>query len=268
MPRFVVELEEDDLLPCPEGGTTVDDRQREAGSEEGGADMAMAVPIVPPALMAILDCRREEPFQRVRDILLHEPRFELVRHDGTRGRRGEDAREAIAGSGCFDYVRNAVRDVDRLNSTAGLERNRLPVSDHGDRISSAAQEGWLSPEELTLFKSTALRPHLDPGERKRSRGPLPALRRGSPEALAGGRWLGGGLLSVSQRRPMKPSSLKATGPRSQAASTVSGGWTSTWIAWLFCSSISFAAFSTSSARVVRYDFVRWSTTPWTIVTTM
>src|SRR5947208_5410394 len=34
-------------------------------------------------------------------------------------------------------------------------------------------------------------------ERKRSRGPLPALRRRSPEALAGGRWLGGGLLSVS-----------------------------------------------------------------------
>src|SRR5207247_11273021 len=28
-------------------------------------------------------------------------------------------------------------------------------------------------------------------ERKRSRGPLPALRRRSPEALAGGRWLGG-----------------------------------------------------------------------------
>src|SRR5213594_949947 len=134
MPRFVVELEEDDLLPCPEGGTTVDNRQREARSEEGGADMAMAVPIVPPALVAVLDRRREEPFQRVRDILLHESRFELVRHDGTRGRRREDAREAIADSGRFDYVRNAVRDVDRLNSTAGVERNRLPVSDHGDGI--------------------------------------------------------------------------------------------------------------------------------------
>src|SRR5438094_10085510 len=34
-------------------------------------------------------------------------------------------------------------------------------------------------------------------ERKRSRGPLPALRRRSAEGLAGGRWLGGGLLSVS-----------------------------------------------------------------------
>src|SRR5439155_16848180 len=37
-------------------------------------------------------------------------------------------------SGRFDYVRNAVRDVNRLNSTAGVERNRLPVSDHGDGI--------------------------------------------------------------------------------------------------------------------------------------
>src|SRR5213083_3199036 len=54
MPRFVVELEEDDLLPCPEGGTPVDDRQREARSEEGGADMALAVPVLPPALVALV----------------------------------------------------------------------------------------------------------------------------------------------------------------------------------------------------------------------
>src|SRR5437667_4681797 len=134
LPRLVVELEEGDLLPRPEGGMAVDNRQREARSEEGGADMAMAVPIVPPALVAVLDRRREEPFQRVRDILLHESRLELVRHDGTRGRWREDAREAIADSGRFDYVRNAVRDVDRLRSLARLERNRLPVSDHGDGI--------------------------------------------------------------------------------------------------------------------------------------
>src|SRR5207244_5653955 len=49
-------------------------------------------------------------------------------------------------------------------------------------------------------------------QRKRSRGPLPALRRRSPEGLAGGRGLGGGLLSVSQRRPVKAASLKAAGP--------------------------------------------------------
>src|SRR5437667_3468978 len=42
-----------------------------------------------------------------------------------------------------------------------------------------------------------LHPLRSKRQRKRSRGPLPALRRGSPEALAGGRWLGGGLLSVS-----------------------------------------------------------------------
>src|SRR5438034_7559106 len=104
-------------------------------------------------------------------------------------------------------------------------------------------------------------------ERKRSRGPLPALRRRSPEALAGGRWLGGGLLSVSAEAD-EAVVVEGDRPTSQAAWTVSGGCTSTWIAWLFCSSISFAAFSTSSARVVRYDLVRWSTTPWTIVTTM
>src|SRR5207244_11298986 len=36
-----------------------------------------------------------------------------------------------------------------------------------------------------------LHPLRSKRQRKRSRGPLPALRRGSPEALAGGRWLGG-----------------------------------------------------------------------------
>src|SRR5438445_1969214 len=46
-------------------------------------------------------------------------------------------------------------------------------------------------------QSAELHPLRPKRQRKRSRGPLPALRRGSPEALAGGRWLGGGLLSVS-----------------------------------------------------------------------
>ena len=55
MPRFVVELEEDDLLPCPEGSTTVDDREREARAEEGGADMAVAVSVMPPALVPVVD---------------------------------------------------------------------------------------------------------------------------------------------------------------------------------------------------------------------
>src|SRR2546422_780914 len=111
----------------------------------------------------------------------------------------------------------AVRDVDRLYPSAGLEWNRLPVSDHGAGIYSAAQEGSRGPAESTLFKVSLPRSASPSWERTRSRGPLPAFRRRSPEALAGGRWLGGGLLSVSQRSPMKPSSLKATGPTSQAA---------------------------------------------------
>src|SRR6058998_3245993 len=38
-------------------------------------------------------------------------------------------------------------------------------------------------------------------ERKRSRGPLPALRRRSPEALAGGRWLGGRIVERVSAEP-------------------------------------------------------------------
>src|SRR5881296_4243421 len=50
---------------------------------------------------------------------------------------------------------------------------------------------FAEPDESTSFKVTFRRSASPSRERKRSRGPLPALRRGSPEALAGGRWLGG-----------------------------------------------------------------------------
>src|SRR2546428_8633076 len=56
---------------------------------------------------------------------------------------------------------------------------------------------FAGPVESTLFKVSFRRSGPPSRQRKRSRGPLPALRRRSPEALAGGRWLGGGLLSVS-----------------------------------------------------------------------
>src|SRR2546428_4253958 len=60
VPGFVVELEEDDLLPRPQFDAAVDDRDREARSEERGADVAVAVSVVPPALVPVLDRRRAE----------------------------------------------------------------------------------------------------------------------------------------------------------------------------------------------------------------
>src|SRR3989454_11860833 len=56
---------------------------------------------------------------------------------------------------------------------------------------------FAEPDQSTLFKVSFRRSASPSRERKRSRGPLPALRRRSPEALAGGRWLGGGLLGAS-----------------------------------------------------------------------
>src|SRR5437870_7716443 len=50
---------------------------------------------------------------------------------------------------------------------------------------------FAEPDESTSFKVTFRRSASPSRERKRSGGPLPALRRRSPEALAGGRWLGG-----------------------------------------------------------------------------
>src|SRR2546428_11107409 len=95
MPRFVVELEEDDLLPRSQSRAAVDNRECKAWSEERGADMAVAVSVVPPALVPVPDRRRAEPIQRLRDVLFHETRFELVGDNRTRRRRREHAGETL-----------------------------------------------------------------------------------------------------------------------------------------------------------------------------
>src|SRR2546428_3313862 len=152
MPRFVVELEEDDLLPRSQSGTAVDDREGEARSEERGADVAVAVSVVPPALVPELDRQREEPIQRLRDVFVHEAWFELVGDNRTRRRWREDAGEAVADTRSFNHFRNAVRDVDRLYPSAGRHGDRPPGGDPGAGIYSAAHEGSRGRPASNLFK--------------------------------------------------------------------------------------------------------------------
>src|SRR5213080_1953467 len=140
MPRFVVELEEDDLLPRSQSRAAVDNRECEAWSEERGADMAVAVSVVPPALVPVRDRRREEPIQRLRDVFVHEAWFELIGDNRTRRRWREHAGETVPDTGLFNHFHDAVRDVDRLDPSVGLEWNRLVVSDHGAGISSASKK--------------------------------------------------------------------------------------------------------------------------------
>src|SRR3989441_3507109 len=60
---------------------------------------------------------------------------------------------------------------------------------------------FAEPDQSTLFKVTFRRSTSPSRERKRARGPLPALRRRSPEALAGGRWLGGRIVERVSAEP-------------------------------------------------------------------
>src|SRR5437899_7638256 len=60
---------------------------------------------------------------------------------------------------------------------------------------------FAGPAESTLFKVSFRRSAPPSRQRKRSRGPLPALRRRSPEALAGGRWLGGRIVERVSAEP-------------------------------------------------------------------
>src|SRR3989442_10061878 len=194
MPRFVVELEEDDLLPRSQSGTAVDDREGEARSEERGADVAVAVSVVPTALVPVLDRRREEPIQRTRDVFVHESRFELVGDNRTRRRWREDAGEAVADTGSFNHFRHAVRDVDRLNPSAGLEWNRLPVSDHGAGIPSAEQEGIRGAlQSQPCFGLASVDPPLPPGKERGREGRSPPCGGDRPKPSRGGVGWGGGL---------------------------------------------------------------------------
>src|SRR6266705_1856910 len=161
--------------------------------------MAVAVSVVPPALVPVLDRRREEPIQRLRDVFLHESRFELVGDNRTRRRWREDAGEAVADTRSFNHFRNAVRDVDRLYPSAGLEWNRLPVSDHGAGIYSAAQEGSRSPTSQPCLRLASLDPPLHPGKERGREGRSPPFGGDRPKPSRVGVGWGGGLLSVSAK---------------------------------------------------------------------
>src|SRR5438105_10455886 len=64
--RLVVQFQERDLLPGPEGGAAVDDRDREARAEEGRAHMRLAVAVPPPTPVPGFRGPRGGPVQGLR----------------------------------------------------------------------------------------------------------------------------------------------------------------------------------------------------------
>src|SRR2546423_3911508 len=165
--RLVVQFQERDLLPGAEGGAAVDDRDREAGAEEGRAHVAVAVPVLPPTLMAVFQALWEESLQGIRDVLRHQTRLELVRHDRTRAARREDADEAVPDAGLRDRGLDPVRHVDRLNARRRLDPDRLSVGAHGGGKSREREE--------------ACRPPLRTAKKEVARAEPPPLRRGRPK---------------------------------------------------------------------------------------
>src|SRR2546421_5650569 len=143
--RLVVQFQERDLLPGAEGRAAVDDRDREARAEESRAHMAVAVPVLPPTLMAVFHALREEPLQGVRDVLRHQTWLELVRHDCTRAARREDADEAVPDPGLRDRGLDPVRHVDRLNARLRVDPDRLSVGGHGGGKTREMQEACRPP---------------------------------------------------------------------------------------------------------------------------
>src|SRR5438309_11990073 len=165
--RLVVQFQERDLLPGPEGGAAVDDRDREARAEEGRAHMAVAVPALPSTLVTVFQALREEPFQGVRDVLCHQTRLDFVRPDRTRAARREDADDALPDPGLRDRGLDPVRHVDRLNARLRVDPDRLSVGGHGGGKTREMQE--------------ACRPPSGTAKKEVARAEPPPLRRGRPK---------------------------------------------------------------------------------------
>src|SRR3990170_1550653 len=162
--RLVVEFHEDDLLPGPECRSAVRHGDREARPQERRPHVAVSIPVPPPSFVPVLEPLREQPLEGRRDVLLHEARLELVRDQRARAGRSVDASEAVRDPGLADRPVHGLRDVDRLDPGARVERNRLPIGDHGLEMS----------EPLNNL------PRAD--GKKGLRGPLRRLAAPAPEA--------------------------------------------------------------------------------------
>src|SRR5438093_86902 len=128
--RFVVEFEEDDLLPGAQRRRTVDHRDHEAGPEKRRADMAVSVSIMPPSFVAILQALRKESLDGGRDVLRHEARLEFVRDDRARAARGEDACEALRHIALRHDVEDVAGNVDGLGTGARFHGDDFVVGNH------------------------------------------------------------------------------------------------------------------------------------------
>src|SRR2546430_1328584 len=128
--RFVVELEEDDLLPGAHRRRAGDHRDREAGPEERRANMAVSVSILPSSFVAVRQALRKESLEGGGDVLRHEARLEFVRDDCARAARREDACEAFGDLALRDDVEHLAGNVDGLGAGARFHGDYFMVGNH------------------------------------------------------------------------------------------------------------------------------------------
>src|SRR5467141_68840 len=194
---LVVQLEEHDLLPCPQLALAVDDRERQARPKEGRSDMTVAVAVVPPLLVPVRGSFGDEALHRIRDVLFHESRFELVRDDRARAARGEDAREAFANPGFRDRRFHSICDVDRLDATGRSDPNRFRMCDHGGENRGSRKKIPRAPSQprLRLTHRAAPDEVRWPENKEVARAEPPPFG-GAARSPRGWALVGGGLLSL------------------------------------------------------------------------
>ena len=90
-------IDEDRLLVFAGEQAAVAEWEGQAGADQRGADMGMAVVVVPGLLVLVADVVGNQPLESLLQVMLHQPRFVFQRGQRSGGSDGKQVDDPVAG---------------------------------------------------------------------------------------------------------------------------------------------------------------------------
>lgn len=127
--RAVIEIDVNDLLPGAQGELPVNKWDRERGTQQGGADMAVAVAIMPARVVGILAVGRNDLIKEPSQVT-HGTAFILNRRQCAGGGRAEKGGSSVFESTVRDKAGNPICNVMDVGIPTGGERKGEGFNGH------------------------------------------------------------------------------------------------------------------------------------------